>query len=164
MKASPQMAMDDAFGGISEWAGANVTLHGEMYGLGREGFLGYPQLSLLALRAENRNGVETIATECTRRWIKLQAAGEVDKTKKISELSAELIRLGVRDHFCKLCQQDGYFGRSHLYVDTGATDNPGELKTPIGDGRDKTSKAKITKGSLKAFRTVEPWIVNPLQY
>ena len=57
--------------------------------------------------------------------------------------------------FQRLTLQDGFFGRSHLYFDTGETDNPDELKKPIGDGWDKLSKAKVKQGSLKRLQVVE---------
>jgi uncharacterized protein len=161
MKSAPKMAMDEA-AGVSTWA-AGAPFHGNL--AVREGFLGYPFLAELALLAEYRNIVEVIATECTRRWIKIQATGDdVDKTEKIKQLEAELIRLSVRDHFRKICEQDGYFGRAHLYVDTGDTDKTEELLTSIGNGRDAATKGKIRKGSLKALRTAEAVWVYPLNY
>ena len=39
-------------------------------------------------------------------------------------------------------------------MDTGTTE-PSELLTSIGDGADAASRAKIGKGKLKGFKTVE---------
>jgi hypothetical protein len=159
--SAPKMAMDEAGAAIATWAFASP-----FSGFGaREGFLGYPFLTELALLAEYRNIVETIATECTRRWIKLQATGDdIDKTDKITELDTELKRLAVRDHFRRICEHDGYFGRAHLYVDTGDTDKRDELTSSIGNGRDAATKSKIKKGSLKGLRSVEPVWIYPLAY
>jgi hypothetical protein len=51
---------------------------------------------------------------------------------------------------------DELFGRSHLYIDTGATDNRPELETSIGSGRDEVSAAKLAGMSIKALRPIEP--------
>ena len=129
-------------------------------------FLGYSYLSYLAQRPEYRRISEIIAQEMTRKWIKLQSVSDDDKEKneKIKELVDELDRLQVRDHFQKIAEYDGYMGRAHLYIDTGATDDRAELKLPIGDGRNATSKAKIKKKSIKGFRPVEAVWCYPTNY
>ena len=128
-------------------------------------FLGYAYLSELAQRAEYRMIVDTIATEMTRKWIEFETGSdEEDKTDKIKAIESELDRLKVRDAFTRIAAQDGYFGRAHLYIDTGDTDNPNELITPLGDGRDATSKAKVRKGGIKGVRTVEAVWTYPTGY
>ena len=161
----PPMAFDDA----SQFAGplASWALGGLGAGLGeddREGFLGYPLLTLMSQRPEYRSVVEVTATEATRKWIKLTSTGEKDKTAKIKELKDALDHFQLRDRFKVVSEHDGFFGRAHLYPDLGSTDDPKELLTPIGNGRDKVSKAKIGKGSLKAFRNIEPVWVWPTNY
>ena len=86
------------------------------------------------------------------------------KAEKIKELEAEFDRLRIRDLFAKIAEFDGYFGRVHLYVDTGATDKPEELKTPIGDGSDEVTRNKIKKGSICRFAVVEPIWTYPQSY
>lgn len=156
-----QMAMD-SFESLSwagqQWAG---NMLGEIAGEGLL-FLGYPYLSELAQRPEYRTMSETISTEMTRKWITLKGTGEADKTDKIRELTDYLDNLRVRDKYAELALHDGFFGRAHLFYDFGCDDL--ELKTPIGNGRDKISKAKIKRGSLRALRTVEPVWVYPTTY
>jgi len=164
-----QIAMDS---GISwagdQWAGsifASVGAEGLM-------FLGYPYLAELAQRPEYRVISETIATEMTRRWIKFKSTGAddgEDKAEKIKQLTDEFDRLQVRDYFKELAIQDGFYGRSHLFLDFGRgpadSDTPDEeLKTDIGTGRDETSKGKVEKGSLRALRTVEAVWTYPTTY
>lgn len=99
--------------------------------------------------------------------VKGAGAGESDdKADKIKELNDELDRLKVRDAFCKCASYDGFMGRSHLYLDTGDTDNRDELKTPIGNGRSPESMAKFKgkTGFLKAVRPVEAVWVYPTNY
>lgn len=128
-------------------------------------FLGYAYLSELAQRPEYRVISETIATEMTRKWITFTSKGdEDDKSDRIKELTAEFERLNVRDIFCRAAEQDGFFGRGHIYIDTGDTDDPGELQKPIGDGWDRLSRAKIKKGSIEALRTVEAVWCYPTSY
>ncbi len=128
-------------------------------------FLGYAYLSQLAQRVEYRRAVEIIAEEMTRKWIKLQSVNtEDDKTDRIKQLNDALDKFKVRDHFRRIAEDDGKFGRAHLYIDTGATDNTDELKTDIGNGRNETTKGKFGKGFLKGFRTVEAVWCYPTNY
>jgi hypothetical protein len=154
------MAQDSAIGGALSWAG---NFAGQVFAEGLE-FLGYSYLTELAQRPEYRVISETPATEMTRKWIKLQAVGEEDKTEKIKAIEDEFTRLGVRDAFRKAAELDGFFGRAHIYVDTGATDDREELRTSIGNGQDATSKAKIGKGSLKQLLVREPVWTYPSSY
>src|SRR5574337_2185672 len=97
-------------------------------------FQGYPELGLMAQRPEYRLVAETLADEATRKWIKLQASDEgEDKSDKIKRIEDEMERLDVRGNFRKIAEQDGLFGRGHLYLDTGDTDDAQELATNLGD-------------------------------
>lgn len=156
----PPMAMDEDMSQTLSWAQNAIQ---SVFSEGLT-FLGYAFLAQLAQRPEYRRAAEIIATEMTRKWIKLQAVGEVDKTEQIKQLTDELDRLQVRKHFRKLAEQDGYFGRAHLYLDFGTTDDREELKTSIGNGRDDASRAKIQKGSLLRLKTVEAVWCYPTNY
>jgi uncharacterized protein len=105
-------------------------------------------------RPEFRVIVETIATEMTRKWIKFHGVGDEDKTAKIKAIEDEFERLGVKDGFRNSAELDGGFGRAHLYLDPGTTDDREELRLPIGNGLDAMSKAKVGLGSLKRLRAV----------
>ena len=94
---------------------------------------------------------------------RVAASGKTDKVKALKDDQA---RLEVRDKFYQIARNDGFFGRSHLFMDMG-TDlegSPDELKTPIGDGRDETSAGKIDKGKFKALRVIEPVWCYPTTY
>jgi uncharacterized protein len=149
------MAMDDTFGGPLigpfPWAAAEVA------SLVQEGeaFLGYAVLSEMALRPEYRQICATIAEEMVRKWIDFGSKAGGEKSKRIGDIKDEMERLGVREAFRCIAEQDGFFGRAHLYLHTGDSDNPDELEKPIGSGRDEISKSKIKKDSLKGLKTVE---------
>lgn len=158
------MALDSSIQDTLSWAAQNVIQSTIAEG---QAFLGYPFLSELAQRPEYRCISETIATEMTRKWIKIQSKseGDTDQTDRIKKIEAEFERLHVREMFCKDAEQDGFFGRSHLYLDTGDTNNPDELKKPIGDGKNSRSRAKVSKSKpLVALRTVEPVWCYPTNY
>jgi phage-related protein (TIGR01555 family) len=127
-------------------------------------FLGYPYLSQLANIPEFRLIGETIATEATRKWIEIKSKSE-DKGKadEIAALEEEFDRLGVRAAFKTISEQDSWFGRAHLYVDTGDTDDRPELVKPLGDGG-KLTERKLRKGDLRALKTVEPVWCYPSRY
>jgi hypothetical protein len=182
-KKELRMAMDslpELQWGNSQWTSNAFS------GWASEGllFLGYPYLSELAQRPEYRVMAETIATEMTRKWIKFggtqakkkakakgatdeDAEGEQgeadDKNDKIKQLVDFQDHLKVREHYSNSILNDGLFGRSHLFHNLGA-DGGEELKTPIGNGRDSATKAKVTKGSLKSLKVIEPMWAYPTSY
>ena len=158
-------------------------------------FLGYAYLSELTQRPEYRRISERIATEMTRKWIRLTTSDDGDEDNdsvpgeeeiaegegandakpkpkknplesKIKKIDAEMKRLNVRDAFRKAAELDGFFGRGHLYLDTGDTDNPQELLTSIGTGSDAISMAKFAgrRNFLRAVKPVEPIWCYPAQY
>jgi len=157
--AGAKMAMDDGVDGPYQWASRNALFDEGI------GFLGYPYLAELSQRPEYRRISETIAKEMTRKWIKLQATGDSDVTEKIAFIEAEMKRLKVQDVFREALELDGFFGRSHIYLDTGDSENPEELKTPIGSGTGDLSGAKITPVKrLKRLAVIEPVWTYPNAY
>lgn len=157
------LAMDDAFGeGQAAFPWATAVLASAI----QEGeiFLGYSVLSEMALRPEYRQISASIAEEIVRKWIDFGSKSGGEKSDRISDIKDEMERLGVREIFKKIAEHDGYFGRSHLYIDTGDTDSPDELTTSIGSGRDDASLSKIKKGSLKGLKVIEPVWIYPLNY
>lgn len=154
------MAMDESFTGQMEWAEAALS----EADYGGMGFLGYPLLAELAQRPEYRRISEIIAMEMTRKWVTIQSTGDVDKSEKIAKINAAMERLNVRSVFRESAEHDGFFGRGHIYIDLGATDDSVELKTAIGDGRNATSKSKVARGALKRLCSVEPVWCYPSHY
>lgn len=150
------LAMDEA-PGVGEWAGAALGNYFGQYGH----FPGFAQLAVQSQIPEIRRCVEIIATEATRKWIKIQASGQ-DKADKVKQIESAFSRFGVRDLFRKALEGDGYMGRGHIYVDLGA--DGAELATPIGDGSNGASKAKVAKGGLKGLRIVEAMWAYPSGY
>jgi phage-related protein (TIGR01555 family) len=94
-----------------------------------------------------------------------QADAEVDaKAEKIKELEDEFERLKVRQHFKEIVEHDGFFGRGHIYIDLGSTEDPDELATSITLPDGSVSPVKVQKGSLKGLKTVEPIWAYPMTY
>ena len=97
---------------------------------------------------------------------RLDQAGKLDKVK---ELQDDQERLQVRQRFYEQCRNDGFFGRTHLYLDI-RTDAAWpevpeeELKADIGDGRSALSISKCPRGAFAGLRTIEPVWTYPLQY
>lgn len=157
-----RLAMDDAVLQVNGWA-AQQMYNGAWF----EGttFLGYTYLSELAQRPEYRRMVEVVATEATRKWIELQSQEGEDKTERIQQLQEALEALDAQGAFRRVIEIDGFMGRSHLYLDTGDTDDRHELMVPIGDGAGAASSAKVSpKHPLLALRPVEPVWCYPARY
>jgi len=116
-------------------------------------FPGFTVLSEWAQIPEFRRPAEVYAREITRKWIEFQATGEDDKTDKIKDIKAEFDRLDVQRALRTAIEQDGFFGRSQIYLDFGDKVNRdrAELKTPLS-----ITKAKIAKGSLERITVIEP--------
>lgn len=149
------MAMDDAsqFQAVMAWG-----TFGDAYAEGLT-FAGYPQLANWSQRPEYRRPSEIIAKEMTRKWLRIQASGEEDKSDKVAEIVAEFDRLQVRDKFREALELDGLFGRAHIVPDFGLQLGDEEFRSPLA-----LSAAKIKKGSLKALRVVEPLWTYPGSY
>lgn len=62
-------------------------------------FKGYQYLALISQLPEYRKMAETVAKEMTRKWIRIEAVGDEDKSDKIKELTAALKRHKVRSLF-----------------------------------------------------------------
>jgi uncharacterized protein len=90
---------------------------------------------------------------------------QAGKTDKVKQLKDDQERLAVRDCLYRNARDDGFFGRSHLFMkfgDNGA--DPEQLKIPIGDGRDSTSRGLVGKGDFKELQPIEPVWTYPLMY
>jgi phage-related protein (TIGR01555 family) len=156
-----EMALDEVFAEPMQW------FSGALGNIGAEGqqFMGYPQLSMLAQRPEYRRISETLANEMTRKWIKFASRGEDSgKADKIAQIEDAFRRLGVQECFRVMAEQDGFFGRSHLFFDFGVSDDREELMMNIGNGRNVTSEHKVPRGSLKGLRVIEAAWCYPMDY
>jgi len=123
------------------------------------GFMGYPYLAELSQRAEYRRPVEIIAEEMTRKWIKISAVGN-EKSEKVKDLTdKQKNKYHLKEAIKQALEHDGYFGIGMLYIDTGATDDVIELKTPL-----PRKKEKIGQGQLLAFRPIDPTWIAPNNY
>lgn len=132
-------------------------------------FLGYAQLSIMAQRPEYRKISETFATESTREWITIKSKSDDDKADKISRLNDLIKNYKVQDLCRKAVEGDGFFGRGHIYIalrepEGDEIEDKEELRHSIGNGRDKISRSKVTKGSLLGFRYVEAIWIYPSDY
>ncbi len=179
------IAMDSAVASTQSWA--NLQLMGNLTSAMEEGltFLGYAYLAELAQRPEYRVMSEIIAMEMTRKFIRFTTNddGKQDldpddvptiqglpvepkdpRTDRISDLEKEFRRLDVAGAFRHATELDGFFGRGHIYIDTGDTQNPDELTTSIGDGIDAISQSKMRGVKIRALRTVEPVWCYPTGY
>lgn len=161
-KSGFPLAMDEQVIQVSAWGAANIF--GGLFANGAA-FIGYPYLSELALIAEYRKIVSTLANHMTRKFIKLQSKhDEDDKSAQIKELSDAIENYKVRDIARRAVEVDGFFGRSHIYLDTGVEDRD-ELRMPIGNGRNSMSKAKARGNfKLKRLAVIEPIWTYPANY
>lgn len=129
------------------------------------GFIGYPYLAELSQRPEYRKMSDVIAKEMTRKWIKLETAGDDDKTDKLQALDKAMRRFKLRARFRLAALQDGLYGRSQIYIDVktpkgvAAWADPEELKSIL-----VRAPAKVTKGSLIGFKVIDPVWTTPYLY
>jgi phage-related protein (TIGR01555 family) len=150
------IAMDSAAGGETFLAMDDAVNWMQSYAPSCElWFKGYPYLAQLTQRSEYRSPAETMASEMTRRWIKLNSAGKGDKSEKISKINAEMKRLTVREHFRKMAELDHEFGRGQLFARIKGQ-NEG---TPL-----RLDAANAPKGSLLGFTPIEPMWTTPYFY
>ncbi|MHB8272705.1 anti-CBASS protein Acb1 family protein, partial [Bradyrhizobium sp.] len=116
-------------------------------------------------REKDPKGYDERMADPDERKKRLAAAGKTDKVK---ELKDDQLRLEVKDRYYEQCRNGGFFGRTHLFHDIRppGTDEVSfeELKSPIGDSRDETSKTKCQKGWFQELKTIEPIWTYPLMY
>lgn len=156
-----QMAMDSGF---DSGAAYNLGLLDNVNAAFGEGyaFPGFTVLANWAQIPEFRRPAEVYAREMTRKWIKIQAVGEKDKSDKIKRIDAEFKRLNVQAVFREAIQQDGLYGRSQIFIDVGMQSSqldPAELKTELVE-----SSAKVGVGSIKRLAVIEPIWSYPNRY
>lgn len=144
------MAQDSQISAVYKF-GAEVG-----YGWDGYGFMGYALLAELAQIPEYRRPSEILANEMTRKWGKVISVNKEDKTEKLKDIEDEFDRLGVQESFRRAFEIDNFFGQAKIYLDVGTKGD--ELKTELLVG------AKLSKGSLKAIRVIEPIWVYPNQY
>lgn len=159
MNKTTQVAMDNAMEPFYAFAGEF-----DFGGLGGFGFEfqtwpGFPLLAELTQRPEYRTITETRAKEMTRKWIRLTYRGEKVDKDKLEQLENALEDFKVRDIFRIAAEHDGFFGGGQIYIDTGATDKPNVLKSPL-----VIDEKTIQKGGLKGFVVVEPMWSYPGYY
>ena len=158
------MALDE---GLPDFSGGSLAFMSSAYAEGQE-FLGYPVLSLMAQRAEYRNICKILATQMTRKWIKIVSRSDDGASyASIAALERFMKKVGVRDAFKRAAEIDFFFGRGHLFLEFGGEKGIAEEETArsVGTGDDGISRAKVGRQNpLTALRPVEPLWVYPMDY
>lgn len=149
------VAMDNAIAPIYEFAGLfNYGSYTDF-----ELWPGFPILAELTQRPEYRAITETRAKEMTRKWIRLTYRGEKPDKEKLEKIENALEDFKIRDLFRIAAEHDGFFGGGQIYIDTGVTDDPAKLKSPL-----LITPETIGKGSVKGFEVIEPMWSYPGYY
>lgn len=133
----------------------------ELYSCGTPMFAGYGMLSSISQEALIRAGVETIADEMTRKFVKFRYDvddGREDHEKEISDLEEQAAKFKLKDIFNDAAQKDGYFGGCLVYIDVGELDDEEALEPLVLD------KKTFKKGMLKGFKVIEPINIYPGEY
>lgn len=121
------------------------------------GFRGYPALAALSQQVEYSNMHSVMAEEATRNWIEVKSKKEGDP--RIDEMENLLDKYKIKKVIHDAVYMDSEFGVGRIFIDTGYTENQVELETELYlDAR------KISKGSLKGFRVVDPTWIYPALY
>lgn len=156
-----KLAMDSGFDPGAAFSLASLE---NINGAFSEGYA-FPGFTLLANWSqipEFRKPAEVYAREMTRKWIKLTATGEQDKSEKIKRIDAEFKRLNVQAKLREAIEQDGLFGRSQIFIDVGMESDqidPDELRTELIE-----SPAKVGIGAIKRLTVIEPIWTYPNRY
>ncbi len=143
------IALDAANSRCNDYAKA---YYGEM-----NSFIGYGTLSEMATRSEYRSPTTTLATEMTRKWIKLKTKGESGESDKISAIEDAMVKHNIQGIFRKAAEQDGFFGRAQIFIDIKGQENKQDLPLLI-------APESIQKGSLKGFKNIEAIWTSPVNY
>ncbi|HFT8008568.1 TPA: DUF1073 domain-containing protein [Burkholderia cenocepacia] len=159
-QGAPEVAMDSVCDNLAATLGAC----GGFNQLNGVDFIGYAALSLLSQHPLIRAMVETLADEMTRKWIEFGGQGsEQSDAKRVQALQAATEKFHLKKAFNRSAKKTGYFGGCMLYVDMGD-----DTRSPAGLSEIQTEltldRGKITKGSFKGFRLIEPINCYPAPY
>ncbi|AGQ31614.1 hypothetical protein M495_14395 [Serratia liquefaciens ATCC 27592] len=124
-------------------------------GMEYSGFRGYPILAAMSQQVEYANMHTIMADEMTRNWIEVKSTKEGDPDIDLMDLA--LTKYDIKRLIHEAVRQDSEYGVAHIFIDVGADDI--ELGKPLF-----LDHRKITKGSLKGFRCVDPNWVYPAMY
>lgn len=157
---APEVAMDS----VCDNLGATLGTCGGFNQLSGVDFIGYAALSLLSQHPLIRAMVETLADEMTRKWIEFSGQGsEESDAERVKALQAATERFHLKAAFNTAMKKTGYFGGCMLFIDMGDDTNTAaglaEVQTPL-----TLDSAKISKGSFKGFRIIEPINCYPAPY
>lgn len=140
-------------------------------------FQGYPYLAQLTQISEYRAPSDVLADEMTRKWIKLKATdkkkvddgdtagdgsaedGAKDLADKITEIEQCMEDMKVREHFRTCIKQDGYFGRSQMYIRIKGQEGDDTRQLPLEIGPES-----IKAGQLLGFQPIEAYWTTPYSY
>lgn len=148
-QTSAGIALDAANSRCNDYANA---YYGEM-----NSFVGYGTLSEMATRSEYRSPTTTLATEMTRKWVKLKTKGEGGESDKIAAIEDAMVKHNIQGIFRKAAEQDGFFGRAQIFIDIKGQEDKQDLPLLI-------APESIKKGSLKGFKNIEAIWTSPVNY
>ena len=160
----PTLAKDSADPLIPMRSMFNQSLLGHLDELGQVPYTAFPGYAALQLFAQNgmiRACVKTVADEMTREFIELEGGeatgNEEDDSAANDRLDDLKEKIENKYHLRKLFNDAfsmiGFFGGALIYIDTGKTNSPEELKAPlILNG----NSAEFQKGSHLKFVLVNP--------
>lgn len=159
-EGAPEVAMDSVCDNLA----GTIGLCGGINQMSGVDFIGYAALSLLSQHPLIRAMVETLADEMTRKWIEFYGQGtEESDAERVKALQDATEKYFLKAKFNTAMKKTGYFGGCMLFIDMGDdTSTPAglaEVATPL-----TLDSAKITKGSFKGFRVIEPINCYPAPY
>ena len=175
--ASEQLAFDSALDSVAGQLGAFASANAgalQSWLADGLGFMGYPYLSQMAMRAEFRKPFEVIASEATRELISLKSTQNIypveydtdeeekaaraelnDATaKKISRIEAELKRLDARRLIYRIALDSLLFGVGYAWIDVGGVPKEPLKLTPNG----------VRQGGLNGLKRIDPVWTAPNTY
>ncbi|MXV35970.1 MULTISPECIES: DUF1073 domain-containing protein [unclassified Saccharibacter] len=169
-------ALDAVQGQISAYAAGNAGAIQSWLADGL-GFMGYPYLSQMAMRAEFRKPCDIIAREATREWIRFKSTKNINITdydtdeeanaareqqsretaEKISAIEAEFKRLDVRALLYRQVLSSLLNGVGYLWIDiVGLSADATGQNVPL-----KINEHGVKKGSLNGFKIIDPVWTSP---
>lgn len=135
--------------------GAMLTLANQMGCVG--GFPGYPYLAQLLQRTEYYEAAATLASEMTRKWVRLVGAGDGKHDEKITAIQRAFEQFNVRGLFRDIVQLSYSFGRCQLFIDVEGQE--ARQADPL-----LYQKETFKAGMLRGLKVIEPIWTTPHAY
>lgn len=161
LKKEDRLAFDAAFDSAGGFDCIYQSLAEHAFSMGQyplTSFIGYGALQQIAQQGMIRACIQTVADDCTRKWIEIKGGedSDPDQINKLQDLVDNKYKL--REVFNKAFTTCGYMGGAQIFVKTSKAE---DLTLPLSIS---AMSAELGKSATLQFLVIDPVNVSPSNY